>query len=100
MQHCGSKQIHAQWLCKSCHGSVRTVSISSVPAHALIYFLTCLRFEARDHPWPILHPAMLLSRFREQLRSSEWAEKERVPRTAGLAILQAIASRVDPRVSA
>ena len=43
---------------------------------------------------------MLLSRFREQLRSSEWAEKERVPRTAGLAILQAIAHRVDPRVTA
>lgn len=41
---------------------------------------------------------MLLSRFREQLRSSEWAEKERVPRTAGLAILQAIAHRVDRQV--
>jgi tetratricopeptide (TPR) repeat protein len=42
---------------------------------------------------------MLLSRFREQLRSSEWAEKERVLRTAGLAILQAIARRVDPHVA-
>jgi tetratricopeptide (TPR) repeat protein len=42
---------------------------------------------------------MLLSRFREQLRSSEWAERERVPRTAGFAILQAIAHRVDSHVS-
>jgi len=42
---------------------------------------------------------MLLSRFREQLRSSEWAERERVPRTAGFAILQAIAIRVDPKVA-
>ena len=42
---------------------------------------------------------MLLSRFREQLQSSEWAERERVPRTAGLAILQAIAVRVDSKVA-
>jgi tetratricopeptide (TPR) repeat protein len=42
---------------------------------------------------------MLLSRFREQLQSSEWAERERVPRTAGLAILQAIAVRVDSEVA-
>jgi len=42
---------------------------------------------------------MLLRRFREQLKSEEWAERERVPRTAGLAILQAIAVRVDPHVA-
>src|ERR1700722_13478707 len=42
---------------------------------------------------------MLLSRFREQLQSSEWAERERVPRTAGLAILQAVAVRVDSKVA-
>src|SRR5579862_5857169 len=69
----------------------------SPPAYSDI-FLTRFRFGPRDHPWTTLHPAMLLSRFREQLRSSEWAEKERVPRTAGLAILQAIAHRVDPQV--
>src|SRR5580704_1087081 len=46
------------------------------------------------------HPAMLLSRFREQLRSSEWADRERVPLTAGLAILQVIARRIDSQVSA
>jgi tetratricopeptide (TPR) repeat protein len=41
---------------------------------------------------------MLLSRFREQLRSSEWAERERVPLAAGFAILCVIARRVDPHV--
>jgi tetratricopeptide (TPR) repeat protein len=41
---------------------------------------------------------MLLSRFREQLRSSEWAERERVPLAAGFAILCVIAKRFDPAV--
>jgi tetratricopeptide (TPR) repeat protein len=41
---------------------------------------------------------MLLSRFREQLRSSEWAERERVPLAAGFAILCVVARRIDTEV--
>jgi tetratricopeptide (TPR) repeat protein len=41
---------------------------------------------------------MLLRRFREELRSSDWAERDRAALTAGLAILQVIARRIDPNV--
>ncbi len=41
---------------------------------------------------------MLLRRFREQLSSAEWAERERVPLAAGFAILCVIARRIDPGV--
>lgn len=49
-------------------------------------------------PSPLAHPTMLLSRFRQQLSSAEWAERERVPLAAGFAILCVIARRIDPGV--
>jgi tetratricopeptide (TPR) repeat protein len=65
--------------------------------------IICVRCYSLARPdafsFPSLHPSMLLSRFRQQLSSAEWAERERVPLAAGFAILCVIAQRVDAAVT-